>query len=59
MLRSSCDIILIQVPGELAEHEHGAGLAAEQLSDDRRVPDKAVPVHVHSLQAEAHLPKVE
>ena len=59
ILRSTRDNILIQVPGELAEHEHGSGLAAEQLSDDRRISDQTVPVHVHCLQTEAHLPQVE
>ena len=49
------DVILIQVPGEPAEHEHRAQLAAQQLPDDRRLADQAVPVHVHRLQAEADL----
>ena len=58
-MRPISDIILTQVPGELAEHKHGAGLAAEQLPDDRRLFDQTVPVHVHCLQTETHLSKVE
>ena len=47
----------MKVSGELAEHKHGPKLTT--CFSDRCLSDQTLPVHVHRLQTEAHLPQVE